>query len=156
MRHRLILADPVTALAVGGGLFSGVGALASAGATAAQQEAQAGFARAQAQREEVQQAREQRDLRREKRRTLAASRVALGDQPAGNVNRGAILSQQAQEFGVASSRMRQDSRARQSGLRARGTNLDAAAGSTRVGGALTAGANVFGGASRTLLSRSGG
>jgi len=154
VRQRLVLGDPVSALLVGSGVVSGVGALASAGATAAQQEAQAGFARAQARGEEVQQAREQRDLRREKRRTLAASRVALAGE-GGGINVGAITGQQAQEFGVASSRMRQDSRVRQSSLRARGTNLDAAAGSTRVGGALTAGSAVFGGASRTLLTRSG-
>ena len=155
MRQRLVLGDPVSALLVGSGVLSGVGALASAGATASQQEAQAGFARAQARRQEVQEAREQRDLRRESRRTMAQTRLALAGE-GGGINVGAVLGQQAEVFGQQSARLRQDSRTRQAGLRARGTNLDAAAGATRFGGALSATSAVTGAGAQTLLSRGGG
>lgn len=151
---RLTLADPVTALAIGGAVVGGVGTLAQGGAAAAQQEAQAGFARAEARREEVQQARAQRDLQRERRRTLARTRAALSGEGGGTTT-GAVLGQQAGEFGRQSARLRQDSEARQRSLRARGTNLDAAAGASRVGSVVAAGSQVAGGVSRTLLSRGG-
>lgn len=155
MHLRLTLADPVTALAIGGAVAGGFGTLVAGEAQAKQQEAQAGFARAQARQEEIQQAREQRDLGRERRRTLALTRAALSGQ-GGGTTVGAITGQQSGEFGRQSARLRQDSEARQKSLRARGTNLDAAAGATRVGSYISAASQVAGGTSQTLLSRGGG